>query len=55
MNQKLHSENFEICIMCLRNPEENRNINFVDIYKTLYEGKTLKKYLKKLFDITVHT
>ncbi|XP_060855067.1 uncharacterized protein LOC132932719 isoform X2 [Metopolophium dirhodum] len=53
MSRQMHSDNFESCIVCLRQPEANRNINFIDVYKPLYGGKTIKEYLKDLFDITV--
>jgi len=55
MSQQLHrAENVEFCLVCQRRPETNRNVNFLDIYKPLYGGKTIKEYFKDLFNITVH-
>ncbi|XP_025196835.1 zinc finger protein 136-like [Melanaphis sacchari] len=49
----LHSENFDLCRICLAEPEADRSIEFVHIFTTVNEDFKLKPQLEELLGIKV--
>lgn len=49
----LHSENFDLCRICLLEPETNRHIKFVHIFSRKNKEIKLQEHIKELFNIEV--
>lgn len=52
---KLHStsDNFDICRICLLEPDSNRGVKFLNIFASNNEGVVLSVQIKELFGIIV--
>lgn len=49
----LHSENFDLCRICLLEPESNRHIKFVHIFSRKNKEIKLQEHIKELLNIQV--
>lgn len=49
----LHSENFDLCRICLLEPESNRDIKFFHIFSPNNDGLVLSETIMEFLDLIV--
>lgn len=50
----LHSDNFDLCRLCMLEPEANRNVKFINVFSAETKDPKLAQHIFKIFDVKIN-